>query len=69
MPKTKFVDYRTVKAAITMEQVLSHYRLIDQFKRGTDSLSGPCPIHNGGKTCTLGHLVGALFPEQMQEAS
>lgn len=47
MPKSSFVDFRAVKAAITMEQVLTHYGLIDKFKRGTDSLSGPCPIHKG----------------------
>lgn len=47
MPKSQFVDFKAVKAAITMEQVLKHYGLIDQFKRGKDSLSGPCPIHKG----------------------
>jgi DNA primase len=47
MPKKMFVDFRAVKAAITMEQVLTHYGLMDQFKRGTDSLNGPCPIHKG----------------------
>ena len=30
-----------------MEQVLEHYDLMDKFKRGTDSLNGPCPIHKG----------------------
>ena len=47
MAKTAFVDFKAVKAAITMEQVLQHYRLLDKFKRGTDSLNGPCPIHKG----------------------
>ena len=47
MSKTKFVDFKAVKAAITMEQVLDHYGLMDKFKRGTDSLNGPCPIHGG----------------------
>ncbi len=47
MPKTKFVDFKAVKSAITMEQVLSHYNLLDTFKRSGDSLSGPCPIHKG----------------------
>src|SRR5580658_8254383 len=47
MAKTPFVDFKAVKAAITMEQVLEHYGLMDKFKRGTDSLSGPCPIHKG----------------------
>ena len=47
MAKTAFVDFKAVKAAITMEQVLDHYGLMDKFKRGTDSLNGPCPIHKG----------------------
>jgi DNA primase len=48
MSKSLFIDLQAVKAAITMEQVLQHYGLLDRFKRGTDSLSGPCPIHRGG---------------------
>src|SRR5580692_5437344 len=47
MPKSSFVDFKAVKAAITMEQVLTHYNLLDTFKRSGDSLSGPCPIHKG----------------------
>jgi DNA primase len=47
MPKSKFVDFKAVKAAITMEQVLDHYALFNKFKRSGDSLSGPCPIHKG----------------------
>jgi DNA primase len=47
MSKSSFVDFKAVKSAITMEQVLEHYGILDQFKRGTDSLSGPCPIHKG----------------------
>jgi DNA primase len=45
--KSKFVDFKAVKAAITMEQVLEHYGLMHQFKRSGDRLSGPCPIHKG----------------------
>jgi len=47
MSKTKFVDFKAIKAAITMEQLLVHYNILDQFKPGTDSLNGPCPIHKG----------------------
>jgi DNA primase len=47
MPKALFVDFKAVKAAVSMEQVLQQYNLLDQFKRGGDSLSGPCPIHKG----------------------
>src|SRR5580658_5027742 len=47
MAKSSFVDFKAVKAGITMEQVLEHYGLLAKFKRGADSLSGPCPIHKG----------------------
>src|SRR6185503_17133038 len=47
MPKSSFVDFKTIKAAITMEQVIEHYDLMDRFKKSGDSLSGPCPIHKG----------------------
>jgi DNA primase len=47
MSKSKFVDFRAIKSAINMEQVLQHYGLLDRFKRSGDSLSGPCPIHKG----------------------
>jgi hypothetical protein len=58
MPKAKSVDFRAVKAAITLEQVLSHYRPIDQFKRGTDTLSGPCPIQKGGNATQFHVSIG-----------
>jgi len=47
MPRALFVDFKAVKAAVTMEQVLERYNLLDQFGRCGDSLSGPCPIHKG----------------------
>ena len=47
MSKNQFVDFKAVKSAITMEQVLKHYNLLEQLKRSGDSLSGPCPIHKG----------------------
>src|SRR5688572_32064886 len=47
MPKALFVDFKAVKAAVSMEQVLQQYNLLDQFKRSGDNLSGPCPIHKG----------------------
>jgi DNA primase len=47
MSKSSFVDFKAVKAALTMEKVLEHYGLLDRFKRSGDSLNGPCPIHKG----------------------
>jgi DNA primase len=43
----KFVDFRAVKAAVTMEQVLDHYALVSKLSRKGDTFSGPCPLHNG----------------------
>ena len=47
MSKTQRVDFKAVKAALTMQQLLDHYDLTKKFKRSGDSLSGPCPIHKG----------------------
>jgi DNA primase len=47
MRKSSFIDFKAIKAAITMEQVLEHYSLMDRFKGSGDSLTGPCPIHKG----------------------
>jgi DNA primase len=49
MHKTKkpFVDFRAIRAQVTMEQVLDHYGVLDTFKRNGNRLSGPCPIHGG----------------------
>jgi DNA primase len=47
MAKSSFIDFKAIKAAVTIEQLLQHYGILDQFKRSGDSLSGPCPIHGG----------------------
>lgn len=47
MPRSVFVNFKAVKAAITMKQVLKHYGVLERFKEKGDSLSGPCPIHKG----------------------
>ena len=44
---TTFVDFKAVKAAVTMLHVLEHYSVAESFKRTGNSLSGPCPLHNG----------------------
>jgi len=44
---TRFIDFRALKAAVKIEQVLAHYGLTEKFKQGKDSLTGPCPIHRG----------------------
>ena len=44
---SRYVDFKAVKAAVTMLQVLEHYGLAESFKRSGNSLSGPCPLHGG----------------------
>ena len=47
MSKSTFVDFRAVKSAVTMIQVLEHYGLMSQMKQNGDSITGACPIHDG----------------------
>jgi DNA primase len=51
MPKQQFVDFRAVKQAVSMLQILDHYGLTGQMTRNGNgqSLSGKCPLHNGDK--------------------
>lgn len=44
---SRFVDFKAVKAAVSMLQVLERYGLAESFKQSGDSLSGPCPLHEG----------------------
>jgi DNA primase len=48
MSKSSFIDFKAVKAVITMEQVLEHYGIFNQFKRNGKQLTSSCPIHKGG---------------------
>ena len=47
MPKNQFVDFKAIKSAVSMEQVLDHYGLLEKLKHSGDSLTGACPIHRG----------------------
>ena len=47
MSKRSFVDFEAVKAAVNITQILERYGLADQFKKSSDTWSGPCPIHKG----------------------
>jgi DNA primase len=47
MPKSQYVDFKSVKASVTMEQVFQHHGLLEQMKRSGDGLSGCCPLHGG----------------------
>jgi len=47
MPRTRWVNYRELKEAVSIEQVLEHYGLLPGLTRRGDNLEGPCPIHGG----------------------
>lgn len=47
--KREWVDFKAVKAAVTIEMVLDHYG-VRNLKRVGVELRGPCPIHRGTKT-------------------
>jgi DNA primase len=46
-----WVDFKAIKQAVTIEQVLDHYGL--KLKRSGKELRGPCPIHKGEGTETF----------------
>lgn len=51
----EWVDFKAVKAAVTMQMVLDHYGVKSLTKSG-DELRGACPIHKGssrGKNFTV----------------
>jgi DNA primase len=43
----QWVDIKGIKSAVSMEQLLTHYGLLETLKRKGDNLTGPCPIHHG----------------------
>jgi DNA primase len=44
----KFVDFRAIKSAVGMQQVLDRYNLTATLTRGKDGLTGPCPMRKTG---------------------
>ena len=45
--KGVFVDFKRIKSEVSIVRVLEHYGLMGRLRRSGDSLSGPCPIHQG----------------------
>ena len=43
--ETEWVDFRIIKAAVTMHMVLDHYDIT--LKKSGHELRGKCPIHRG----------------------
>ena len=55
---SRFVDFKAVKAAVSILQVLEHYGIAGKFKRSGDSLSGPCPLHYGQNPTQFRDSIG-----------
>src|ERR1700730_4261579 len=47
MSRTVYVDFKAVKASVSMLQILDHYQITERLKRSGDNLSGYCPLHDG----------------------
>ncbi len=46
MEQSQWVDFKAVKAAVSIQQVLDHYG-VNWLRRNGDELRGRCPIHKG----------------------
>ena len=44
---SRWVNYRELKEAVAIGDVLDHYGLLANMTRRGDSLEGACPIHGG----------------------
>jgi len=59
--QNNWVDFKTVRTAVTMEMVLGHYGINGLGKKG-DELSGRCPLHEGkGKNTLHVNLTKNVF--------
>ena len=48
MEKRKnWVDYKELKASVTIEMLLDRYGLLSELKKSGQNLAGCCPIHRG----------------------
>ena len=45
--KSRFVGFDQLKQSISMQQVLDRYGLLEKLRRSGESLTGPCPLHQG----------------------
>src|SRR2546425_13043338 len=43
---TNWVDFKAIKQAVTIEEVLAHYQ-VNWLRKSGDELRGRCPIHKG----------------------
>ena len=47
MPNSNWIDYKKIKEAISIKDVLARYALLDKLKQSGSNLVGVCPIHGG----------------------
>ena len=45
--QSTYVDFRTVKAAVSFEAVLEHYNMLEDLDPKDDGYTGDCPFHEG----------------------
>ena len=71
MTKPRWVVYAEVKKAVSIEQVLIYYGLLEGFTRRGDVLEGPCPIHRYSFAPVRARAQGgsALFASPRLDAS
>ena len=51
--KGDWVDFKTVKTAVSMLAILEHYGIAGRLKKKGDELRGKCPLHDGEGTDTF----------------
>lgn len=42
-----YIDFRAIKARVSILDVLNHYDLKSKLKRSGNTLTGTCPVHQG----------------------
>ena len=44
---TDWINFREIRARVTLEQVLTQYYALTNLKRTNNIATGPCPVHGG----------------------
>lgn len=59
--KKDWVDFKEIKARVSMEDILDHYGLMEELKRKKDEMSGLCPFHEETKGSFRASLTKNAF--------
>ena len=51
--QNRWVDFRSIKEAVSLEAVLEHYEVKNLRRRRRDQLEGCCPLHGGERQDAL----------------